>query len=142
MMSSRLRMLVTAVLLQPAIFGAALGQTTGHEAASASKAAVKALIGNTLVFTTPDDPGVKVSLYVLADRTGRYAKDGGDTTEKPESVQWSIREDGMFCVAAVGATPGDGDCAAISIAGDTVTLKSKNDPAISGKILKGNPRKL
>jgi hypothetical protein len=139
MMSLKMRMLVVAVLLQPVISGGALAQTAGPVA---GKAAIKALIGNTLVFTTPDDPGVKVSLYVLADRTGRYAKDGGDTTEKPESVQWSVREDGMFCVAATGATPQDGDCAAISIAGDDVTLKSKNDPAIAGKLLKGNPRKL
>lgn len=139
MMSLKMRMLVAAVLLQPVISGGALAQTTG---AVAGKAAIKALIGNTLVFTTPDDPGVKVSLYVLADRTGRYAKDGGDTTEKPESVQWSVREDGSFCVAAVGATPKDADCAVISIAGDTVTLTSQNDPAITGKLLKGNPRKL
>ncbi|MDR6287613.1 hypothetical protein E9232_000112 [Inquilinus ginsengisoli] len=141
-MSLRLRMLVAAVLLQPAIFGAALAQTTGNEAVSAGKAAVKALIGNTLVFTTPGDPGDKVALYILADGTGRFTMDGGDAAGRPKSIRWSIREDGALCVVEVGKTRKDGDCAAISVAGDSVTLKPQGDPAIPGKILKGNPRKL
>ncbi|MGO4723323.1 MULTISPECIES: hypothetical protein [unclassified Inquilinus] len=141
-MPLRLRMLVAAVLLQPAIFGAALGQTTGNEAAVASKAAVKALIGNTLVFVTPGDPGDKVALYILADGTGRFTTDGGDAAGRPKSIHWSIREDGMFCVVETGETRKDGDCVALSIAGNTVTLKPQGDPAILGKILKGNARKL
>jgi hypothetical protein len=138
-MSLRLRMLVAAVLLQPAIFGGALAQTEG---ASAGKAAVKALIGNTLVFTTPGDPGDKVALYILADGTGRFTMDGGDAAGRPKSIHWSIREDGALCVVEAGETRKDGDCAAISVAGDSVTLKPQGDPAIPGKILKGNARKL
>ncbi len=141
-MSVRLRMLVVALLLQPAMFGAALGQTAGNGAAVAGKAAVKALIGNTLVFTTPGNPGDEIALYILADGTGRFTTDGDDTAGRPKSIQWSIREDGMFCVVEVGETRKDGDCVALSIAGNTVTLKPKDDPALSGKILKGNPRKL
>lgn len=105
----------------------------------ATKAAVDALAGNTLVFARPDRSGETV-LYLQADGTGRAAQ-GGEGKAQP--VQWSLRNDGRFCVfPAEAKAPKEGDCATISVTGDSVNLTAPGQPAMAGKLLKGNARRL
>lgn len=110
-------------------------------ATPATKAMVDALAGNTLVFARPDRPGEETAFYLQADGTGRALQGGGQG--KPEPVRWSLWNDGRFCVFSAGAkAPLEGDCATLSVAGDSVTFMAPGRPAMSGRILKGNARTL
>ncbi|WP_343714557.1 hypothetical protein [Inquilinus sp.] len=108
-------------------------------ATPATRTMVEALAGNTLVFNRPDRSG-ETALYLQADGTGRAAR-GGEGGAQP--VRWTLRNDGRFCVfPAQAKAPQEGDCATLSIVGDSVTFQAPGRPAMSGKLLKGNARTL
>ncbi|OWJ68014.1 hypothetical protein BWR60_06110 [Inquilinus limosus] len=110
-------------------------------ATPATRAMIDALAGNTLVFARPDRPGEETTFYLQADGTGRALQGGGEG--KPEPVRWSLWNDGRFCVFSARAkAPLEGDCATLSVAGDSVTFTAPGRPAMSGRILKGNARTL
>lgn len=109
----------------------------------AASAAVKemedALVGNTLMLANPAEETI---VYFQADGTGRVHRRGGVTGDEANPFHWLLRTDGSLCIAEGDAKFHEVDCGAISVVGDAVTLKGPGGPAVSGRILKGNARKL
>lgn len=125
----------------------ALDPATASQRRLAGKAAVEALIGNTVVIT----PGLeRTAFYFLADGTLRRASQNinGDEPDFTHWVlqgdeRWELRSgDEHLCLVDAGAEPGKQDyCLAISIAGDLVTLTSGTGP-FHGQLLAGDARHL
>lgn len=97
-----------------------------------------ALVGNTLVFPDPAQPGREVAAYILPDGTGRTATRTGAAASASKPASWANLSDGMFCIHEPDARPWDGYCSAITVAGDGATLAWKEGPAASGRILAGD----
>jgi hypothetical protein len=120
-----------------ALAGTALAQAAQAIPVVADEAA-RILVGNTLVYAKPGRPEEETAVYLLPDGTGRAATRRGGDTGAAKPVQWSILSDQSFCVADVGRQPWDGDCGALSVDGDAVTLAPADGPAWSGKMLQGD----
>lgn len=133
-----MRILAAALVLQVAIAGAASAQTAGTTQPLAGKAAVDALVGNTMIATMPNDPGVEMAFHILADGTIELSRRENGTWKPPVSSRWTVRDDGRFCVTPDGGPPGEKDCVAISVSGDTATFTPPDDAALSGRIVQGD----
>ena len=109
----------------------------------AASAAVKAmqdtLVGNTLVLANPAEETI---VYFRAEGAGRVQRRGGATGDEARPFRWLLRTDGSLCIAEGKAKFHDVDCGVISVVGDAVTLKGPGGSVVSGRILKGNARKL
>lgn len=135
--------LAIALALSPVAFGTALAQTAAAPGTLIGKAAIKALIGNTMVFTGSGQSLYEMAVYVLADGTCRVADQvESKRIEWKIPLEWSIQGEGQFCMFEKGKRPAAGDCSMISITGDDVSLTAGNRPTQSLKLLKGNARDL
>ncbi|WP_218579012.1 hypothetical protein, partial [Vineibacter terrae] len=82
------------------------------------------------------------SLYFLSNGTVRFDEQSRQHATPPASIRWSIQDDGRLCISEPGEPLRDGHCFTASITGDDVTISMTDRPAVSGKLLKGNARKL
>ena len=144
MQALRVLRLIAAVLAPLLPLGGAVAQTTPSKADLAGKAAVQALIGNTLVYSIPDNPGSDAALYILADGTGVAAGLPGAISNTPEPMRWRLRDDGLFCTIDLRMGWNYEDCVSISISGDSVTFQSPEVRSFSSTamLLQGDARNL
>lgn len=105
-------------------------------------APLRALVGNTLVYAKPDQPGAETGVFIRLDGTGRAVTRGPDDASEPRAIQWSILSDGKFCVTDVGRRAWDGDCGILSVDGSLATLAPASGPVWPGRILEGDGWKL
>lgn len=104
--------------------------------------ATRALIGNTLVYAKPGQPGDETGVFLRLDGTGQAATRGPDGTGEPRAIRWANISDGTFCVTDVGRKPWDGDCGVLSVDGTRATLAPATGPAWTGRVLEGDAWKL
>ena len=100
--------------------------------------AARMLIGNTLVYAKPDQPGTETGVYLRLDGTGLAAARGPDGIGKSRSIRWANVSDGKFCVTDVGRKPWDGDCGVLTVDGTHVTLAPTGGPVWAGRVLEGD----
>lgn len=100
--------------------------------------AARMLIGNTLVYAKPDQPGDETGVYIRLDGTGLAVARGPDGSGKPRSIRWATVSDSDFCVTEVGRKPWDGDCGALTVDGTHATLAPKGEPAWVARVMKGD----
>lgn len=108
-------------------------------AEAATNAMMDRLTGHTLSFVRPDDASPKKEVAIYFQRGGagsaRERSGGGPGAAKP--VKWLMQPGGKLCIVDDGRKFGNGDCAALSIDGDTVTLNGQGRPTITGRLLRG-----
>ncbi len=142
MAAVRMRLLALALMLPPMMMGTALAQSGRAPATLTGKAAAAALIGNTLVFTRAGTAGQDGAIYFLSNGTVRFDEQSRQHATPPTSIRWSIQDDGRLCISEPGEKLRDGHCFTASITGDDVTISMTDRPTVSGKLLRGNARKL
>lgn len=125
---------------------AQIGSPAAHaqEAASPQVAgeAARALTGNTLVFVAEGGSREYRAHYFMANGKARRAHNDQpyfDHWVLQPDERWSIRED-RLCLSG-GAWNAD-FCAAVSIAGDLVTLRHEKAGPLQARLLKGDARNL
>lgn len=144
MQALRVLRLIAAVPVLLLPIEGALAQTTPSKADLVGKAAVQALIGNTLVFSIPDNPGSEATIYLLADGTGVVVGLPGVMSNGPQPLRWRLRADGLFCTIDLGMALNIEDCVSVSITGDDVTFQSPKVRSFSStaKLQQGDARSL
>jgi len=105
-------------------------------------ASLRALIGNTLVYAKPGQPGAETAVFIRLDGTGQAVTRRPDDASEPRAIQWSILSDGKFCVTDVGRRAWEGDCGVLSVDGALATLAPASGPAWPGRVLEGDGWKL
>lgn len=107
----------------------------GHEA-------VRALIGNTLVYARADQTDTETGVFVDLDGTGwaitRKPGDAGSV----RAIRWANFSDGRFCITDPGRQAWDGDCGKLALDGSLATLTPAEGPAWPGRMLEGDPWRL
>ncbi len=103
----------------------------GHEAA-------RALVGNTLVYSKPEQPSAETGVFLRLDGTGLAVTRGAGDARAPRAIRWANLSDGRFCISDAGRQPWDGDCGMLSAEGARATLTPKSGSAWSGRVLEGD----
>lgn len=120
-----------------------LDPATRHQDARSGKAAIDALVGNTLVLIPMGGKRETAALYLLADGTVRRASneqpDFSNWVLQPEE-HWSARGKDDLCISGKVGEPVY--CAAVSVAGDLVTLRHQQAGLHFGNLLRGDARNL
>ena len=121
-----------------------LDPATLSEARFSGRAAIDALLGNTLVFMTEGGGReYRAHYFMPAGKVRRAHNDQPDFNHwalQPDE-KWSIRaQDDQLCLSG-GAWKGS-FCAAIAIAGDLVTLRDDRIGPLHARFLKGDARHL
>lgn len=104
--------------------------------------AARALVGNTLVYAKPGQPGAEIGVFLYLDGTGRAMTRGSDGASEPRAIRWANLSDGKFCITDLGRQPWDGDCGILSVDGASATLAPASGPVLSGRVLEGDAWKL
>lgn len=104
--------------------------------------AVRALIGNTIVYSTPGQGSRQTGVFLLLDGTGWAAVRGDNQASGIQAIRWANYSDGTFCVTGTGNEPRLNDCGVLSIRGTRVTLAPASGPVWSGTVLEGDPWQL
>ena len=104
--------------------------------------AARALVGNTLVYAKPGQPGAEIGVFLYPDGTGRAITRGPDGTSEPRAIRWANLSDGKFCITDLGRQPWDGDCGILSVDGASATLAPPSGPEWSGRVLEGDAWRL
>lgn len=105
-------------------------------------AAARALVGNTLVYAKPDQPGRETGVFLRLDGTGQAVTRGPDGAGEARAIRWANLSDGTFCVTDAGRPAWDGDCGKLLVAGTLATLTPASGPVWSGRVLEGDAWKL
>lgn len=74
---------------------------------------IEKLIGNTLVYADPSQPGAERGVFLRLDGTG-FAGRKGQPHSDP--IRWAILSDGELCLYQEGQKPWEGDCGLLSLA--------------------------
>lgn len=100
--------------------------------------AVRALIGNTLVYGKADEPGTETGVFVNLDGTGWAVTRTPRSVGPAHAVRWANFSDGVFCITYPGREPWDGDCGKLALDGSLATLTPADGPVWSGRMLEGD----
>lgn len=100
--------------------------------------AVRALIGNTLVYGRANEPGTETGVFVKLDGTGWAVTRTPHAVGPAHTVRWANFSDGVFCITYPGRKPWDGDCGKLVLDGSLATLTPADGPVWSGRMLEGD----
>lgn len=104
----------------------------GHEA-------VRALIGNTLVYTRTDQPGAETGVFVDLDGTGWAITRSPDDAGTARAIRWANFSDGIFCITGPERKAWDGDCGKLALDGSLATFTPVGGQVWPGRMLEGDP---
>ncbi len=134
-------MLTMKTLAMGAALVLALGAgTAGAQQKLTGKAALNALIGNTIVPLSPEDDGPSVYLLPNGQAKSSYA-DG-----RPGSITgWKVIDDEFwfcFTITEPGSKPDEfATCSNMDVTGDTMTILGVNNYRAPMRIVRGNALK-
>lgn len=104
--------------------------------------AVRALIGNTIVYSRPGPGSRQTGVFLHLDGTGWAAVRSDSQASAAQAIRWASYSNGTFCVTGTGNEPRLNHCGALSIRGTRVTLAPASGPIWSGRVLEGDPWQL
>lgn len=139
---TRFSAMVGAALLGVSLIASYAANAQEDRHALAGHDAVRALIGNTLVYARADQPGAETGVFVDLDGTGWAITRRPDDAGTARAIRWANSSDGMFCIADPGRKAWDGDCGKLVLEGSLATLTPAGGPAWPGRMLEGDPWRL
>lgn len=131
--------LIGAVLPGIALIGGFAANAQEGRHALVGHDAVRALIGNTLVYVRADQPGAETGVFVDLDGTGWAVTRRPDGAGAVRAIRWANFSDGGFCITDPGHNAWDGDCGKLALDGSLATLTPAAGPAWPGRMLEGDP---
>ncbi len=121
-----------------------LDPATTSEKKLVGRAAISAIVGNTVVILSAGDKRETSAQYYMANgkmRRARNEQPNFDNWDLEPEEKWSVREEAdQLCISGGGWK--EDLCLGIAVTGDRVTLKDNRIGLIHGMILKGDARNL
>lgn len=139
---TRFSAMVGAALLGVSLIASYAANAQEDRHALAGHDAVRALIGNTLVYARADQPGAETGVFVDLDGTGWAITRRPDDAGTARAIRWTSFSDGKFCITDPGRKAWNGDCGKFALEGSLATLTPAGGPAWPGRMLEGDPWRL